>query len=104
MRWKGKPKPIAGALRSLEKYAFIPVKLTCGDWLWFDRYSIVQYYDATRNIWVNDTISQAEFENLLHEQNLVIRHILESLPYPINNKVNGTVETLTYVCEKRGAR
>lgn len=45
-------------------------------------------------------ISQAEFENLLHEQGLIIRHILESLPYNVDSVVGGAVHTLTYVCEK----
>ena len=45
-------------------------------------------------------LNQAEFENLLHEQRLNIRHILESLPYNVGNVVGGTVRTLTYVCEK----
>lgn len=45
-------------------------------------------------------ISQVEFENLLHEQGLIIRHILESLPYSVESVVGGTVHTLTYVCEK----
>ena len=45
-------------------------------------------------------IGQAEFEDLLHEPGLVIRHILESLPYRVDSVVNGTVHTLTYVCEK----
>lgn len=46
-------------------------------------------------------ISQAEFENLLHEQGLIIRHILESLPYAVDSVVGRTVHTLTYMCEKR---
>lgn len=45
-------------------------------------------------------IGQIEFENLLHEHGLVIRHILESLPYNVNHVVDGIVHTLTYVCEK----
>jgi SAM-dependent methyltransferase len=46
-------------------------------------------------------INQAEFERLLREHGLTIRHILESLPYCAGNVVDGVVNTLTYVCEKR---
>lgn len=46
-------------------------------------------------------INQAEFESLLHENGLRIRHVLKSLPYDVNAVVQGTVHTLTYVCEKR---
>lgn len=45
-------------------------------------------------------ISQVEFENLLHEQGLIILHILDSLPYNVESVVGGTVHTLTYVCKK----
>ena len=45
-------------------------------------------------------LNQVEFENLLREQRLNIRHILESLPYDVGSVVGGSVHTLTYVCEK----
>jgi SAM-dependent methyltransferase len=45
-------------------------------------------------------INQAEFENLLHRHGLVVRHILESLPYSAGDLVYD-VETLTYVCEMK---
>jgi len=45
-------------------------------------------------------LNQVEFENLLHEQRLHIRHILESLPYSVGAVIGGAVHTLTYVCEK----
>jgi SAM-dependent methyltransferase len=45
-------------------------------------------------------MNQVELENLLHDYGLVIRHVLESLPYDVGGVVAGTVNTLTYVCEK----
>lgn len=45
-------------------------------------------------------LNQLEFESLLHNHGLVIRHILESLPYQPGNVIKGAMHTLTYVCEK----
>lgn len=47
-------------------------------------------------------ISKNEFEKLLHEQGLVIRHIVESLPYTVSNDLDLIVRTLTYICERQG--
>ena len=44
-------------------------------------------------------INQAEFEELLHTRGLMVRHILESLPYRVGD-IGDDIETLTYVCEK----
>ncbi len=44
-------------------------------------------------------ISRVEFEELLHAHGLKIRHILESLPYRVDNVIGNSVYTLTYVCE-----
>lgn len=45
-------------------------------------------------------ISQAEFEDILQAHGLVVKHILESLPYRVDNIVD-RIETLTYICEKK---
>jgi SAM-dependent methyltransferase len=47
-------------------------------------------------------ISQTELENLIHNHGMVIRNVLESLPYSANGVINGTIHTLTYVCEVVG--
>lgn len=44
-------------------------------------------------------INQAEFEELLRTRGLMVRHILESLPYGVGD-IGDDIETLTYVCEK----
>ncbi|UCG80567.1 MAG: class I SAM-dependent methyltransferase, partial [Desulfobacterales bacterium] len=46
-------------------------------------------------------MNQTEFERLLRDNGLTVRHILESLPYGVGSVVDGVVNTLTYVCEKR---
>ncbi|MCB9139506.1 MAG: sulfotransferase [Caldilineaceae bacterium] len=48
-------------------------------------------------------IAKSEFDSLIHENGLVVRHILESLPYSPKlpaGLTNVTILTLTYICEK----
>lgn len=51
-------------------------------------------------------IGKSEFEKLLHEQGLVIRHIVESLPYNVSKELDFAIKikTLTYICEKQAQK
>jgi SAM-dependent methyltransferase len=45
-------------------------------------------------------INQNEFEAMLHSHGLKIKYVLPSLPYQVNQAIEGTIEISTYICEK----
>lgn len=43
MKWKAKTCPTVGETRTVTKFAWYPLQLDCGSYIWLEKYESVQY-------------------------------------------------------------